>query len=269
MKTEPIHRDLSTTFVDLTALVGHLHGLQFVGRIHVEMSSYEADIEFKDSRRIHAREYDHVSGRVSHGEQALRRILIRTKEPNGRISVYSAGREAKVCTAPDVFVDDSIIVGAKQMAFGRCDTSALTFVQARSAANPMSGANDLAELKDLVLELLMNADAAFEKWLLDFAVVLENACEMVAERYPFMDPAAGDVHYTDGRLYVRDGIGVQQLANGVVAALGHILMRLQEDADLHKLRQFTLHRMKLVLSRRGALLDRLMIRRQFEKLVEV
>jgi hypothetical protein len=133
----------------------------------------------------------------------------------------------------------------------------------------MSDANDLAELKELVLEILKNADAAFAKWLLDLTGVLENACEMVAERYPYMDPAAGDVHYADGRLYVREGIGVQQLANGAVAALGHILMRLQEDGDLHRLRQFMIHRIRLVLSRRGDVLDRLMVRRQFEKLIEI
>src|SRR5215210_6521936 len=108
MKKEPIHQNLNTSFVDVGALVRYLRGLQFVGSIRIELSSYEADIVFTSSKTIIAREYDHIAGRISHGQQALQRILIRAKEPHGRIHVYKAGDGDGT-----VFIDKSIVSGAR------------------------------------------------------------------------------------------------------------------------------------------------------------
>ena len=46
----------------------YLRGLQFVGSIRIELSSYEADIIFTSTNKITAREYDHIAGRISHGD---------------------------------------------------------------------------------------------------------------------------------------------------------------------------------------------------------
>ena len=116
MERLPIHQNLSTSFVDLTALVGHLRRLQFVGSVRVELSSCDADIIFTGRDRLHALLTDHVTGSVTEGEQALRRILFRAKEPNGRIHVFNAsGRE----TYADVFIDEKIIITARKMAANR------------------------------------------------------------------------------------------------------------------------------------------------------
>lgn len=112
----PIHQNLSTSFVDLAALVKHLRRLQFVGSIRVELSSCDADIIFTGRGRLHALLNDHVTGSVTEGEPALRRILFRAKEPNGRIHVFNAsGRE----THADVFIDEKIVITARKMAANR------------------------------------------------------------------------------------------------------------------------------------------------------
>src|SRR5688572_12952467 len=116
MKKQPIHQNLNTSFVNVGALVRYLRGLQFVGSIRIELSSYEADIVFTDSKSIRAREYDHIAGRISHGEHALKRILIRAKEPNGRIHVYKAVEGYSGRDDGSVFVDKAIMTNAREMA---------------------------------------------------------------------------------------------------------------------------------------------------------
>lgn len=112
----PIHQNLSTSFVDLAALVGHLRRLQFVGSIRVELSSCDADIIFTGGNRLHALLNDHISGIVTEGDRALRRILFMAKEPNGRIHVFNAsGRE----TSGEIFIDEKIVITARKMAANR------------------------------------------------------------------------------------------------------------------------------------------------------
>src|SRR6478609_3162804 len=116
MKKQPIHQNLNTSFVNVGALVRHLRKLQFVGSIRVELSSYEADIIFTSSKTIQAREYDHIAGRISQGPQALQRILIRSKEPHGRVHVYRAVEGYAGTGDGSVFIDKTIIADAREMA---------------------------------------------------------------------------------------------------------------------------------------------------------
>src|SRR5215204_5900501 len=124
MKKQPIHQNLSTSFVNVGALVRHLRQLQFVGSIRVELSSYEADIIFTSSKTIQAREYDHIAGRIAHGEHALQRILIRCKEPHGRVHVYKAVEGYAGTDGGSVFVDKTIILDAREMAASTGGTAA-------------------------------------------------------------------------------------------------------------------------------------------------
>lgn len=264
MLSNPIHENLSTSFVNIAALVKHLNRLQFVGRVHIELSSYEADVSFRSPNRVHAREYDHISGTLCEGEKALNNILERAKEPNGRIHVYPELEQPTMPSAERVFVDEKIISGARKMAYGDCDSMAFV----AEASSEKSLARDREELKELVLELLKNAAAAFSKQRLDFEGLFRNASQLNADRYSFLDPEAGLIEFKNGRLFVSEHVSAENLANGVSAVFGHILLRLRENRELKKLYNFTIHRMRLVLGRRNPLLERLMVRRQFEKLVE-
>lgn len=265
MLSNPIHQNLSTSFVNVVALVKHLHRLQFVGRVHIEMSSYEADVAFRPANRVHAREFDLISGQICEGEPALRNILVRAKEPNGRIHVYPE-QELPIAQPKieRVFVDEAIAAGARKMAYGVCDKMAA----AAAESSERSLGRDREELKELVLELLKNADAAFARQRLDFEGLFRNASQLNADRYEFLDPETKSIEFNDGRLFVSERVSAQNLANGISSVLGYMMLRLRENRDLQKLHSFTTHRMRLVLGRRNALLERLMVRRQFEKLVE-
>lgn len=269
MDIDPIHENLNTTFVDLGSLVKHLYGLQFVGRVHIELSSYEADIVFRSKNLVHAREYDHLTGRLRDGEKALRSILLKAKEPNGRINVYREIEQIGRKPIPaKIFVDEAIVSGARRMAYGFCDTNASSVFAEQDILDLGCIDRDRYEFKQLILELLKNATAAFTKQGLDFEVLFRNACIIMADRFSFTLPDAGELQFKEERLYVAEHITAAKLANAISAILGHVLFQLRTSSEHRDLFDHTTNRMRAVLARRNSLLDRLVLRRQFEKLVD-
>ena len=95
MKNRPIHENLDTSFVNLSALIKYLRRRQFVGQVRIELSGYEADIYLTAENQLKVREYDHIAGRIAEGEEALQRILIRSREPGGIVNVYQAVAESE------------------------------------------------------------------------------------------------------------------------------------------------------------------------------
>lgn len=93
MITRPIHENLDTSFVNLSALLRYLRRREFVGKINIELSGYEAEIFLTGAGEIKAREHDRIAGRIAEGEEALQRLLIRAREPGGIINVFQAANQ--------------------------------------------------------------------------------------------------------------------------------------------------------------------------------
>jgi len=112
MKNQPIHKNLDTSFVNVSALVRYLRRRGFVGSVRVELSGYEADIFLEEGNLMRVREHDRIAGRVAEGEEALQRILIRSREPGGTVNVFQSVAEeisvekpvelAKTATVPEI-----------------------------------------------------------------------------------------------------------------------------------------------------------------------
>lgn len=168
MKKYPIHENLNTSFVDLSALIDFLTDLQFVGSIHVELSSYDADIMFTESRNVLAREYDHIAGKSTYGKNALDRILWRSKEPRGRIHVYQGGVTVTSRDLCDIFIDESIAAEARSAIGNLSDTPVASFDSALMRIIP---ACDDFDIDDDVFDL----DS--EPTLPDLPYVLRDAAE--------------------------------------------------------------------------------------------
>lgn len=88
MNNRPVHENLDTSFVNLSALVKYLRRRQFVGSVKIQLNGYTADIFLSDGNQLKVSEHDLLSGRISEGEEALQRILIRAREPGGTINVF-------------------------------------------------------------------------------------------------------------------------------------------------------------------------------------
>src|SRR5687767_3067664 len=194
MKKQPIHQNLNTSFVNVAALVRYLASLQFVGSIRIELASYEAEIVFTSSRTIQAREYDHVAGRISHGKQALEHIMVRAREPHGRINVYKFIAEGYAGRGESVFVAKSIAANARKMARGRGDSTTndagYEFI---SSGRTAENAAMLAALS----ELLQTIDKLLDQANLSFAGAFHVACESITDEYMFLRANRNALMYRD------------------------------------------------------------------------
>ncbi|MGI9055324.1 MAG: hypothetical protein ACR2F2_05920, partial [Pyrinomonadaceae bacterium] len=88
MNFRPVHQNLDTSFVNLSALIKYLRRRRFAGIVRVRLNNYEAEIHITDENQMNVREQDHLSGRIAVGEEALQRILIRSREPGGIVNVF-------------------------------------------------------------------------------------------------------------------------------------------------------------------------------------
>lgn len=98
MKNRPVHENLDTSFVNLSALIKYLRRRRFAGSIRVELTDYEADVRLTAAGELRVREHDRLAKRVSEGEEALQRLLIRAREAGGKIAVYHAAETSAALT---------------------------------------------------------------------------------------------------------------------------------------------------------------------------
>ncbi len=232
MKKQPIHQNLNTSFVNVGALVRYLRRLQFVGSIRIELSSYEADIIFNDSNSITAREYDHIAGRISHGDSALQRILIRAREPHGRIHVYKAVEGYAGHDDGSVFVDKAIIAQARELAASRGGT-----VRGEKGFEIVMNSRDSENslLLAALSEILKMIDEALAKGNLSFASAFRLACDAIAEDHPFMDSNGQALVYKDGEVRINASAETEDVVSAVFDALHPIFRRLRSEKKYSEL----------------------------------
>lgn len=242
MNGYPIHQNLSTSFVNFAALVRHLRGLQFTGTVKLELSSYEAEIIFTTRDRIQAREYDRLVGRISQGEHAFRRILVRSREPFGRIQVIRTDAVESFELIKKPFVDERIITGAR---VATVDISGLADLRAENL-----GPRRSEEVRKLAGELLGVFEDSFSRTGMSFEQAFENACQFVSEDFSFLDPEDGDVKFRSGELSFQNQPDTARLFDGLTTALKHILDRLSGVSTYTKLVIYTRHRLQAYTSQK-------------------
>ncbi len=264
MSKFPIHKNLNTSFVDMSALVRHLRNLGFVGALQLELSSYEAEIEFTAGGSINAREQDHIADRLSFGDGALQRIMIRSREPGGLINVYES---ATANSRGRIFVDKAIAAGARKMAGeqpakpveangNRMNIFAAAAAKAE-APIPKPGvpfdpeaAQNWSELLALVSEVMQTLDSTLAKGNINFADAFRNACGFVSLEYGFLDPDSDVFSYSDGYISIRQRIGTRDLVSGITAALARIMQRLGEDPYFGNVYHQAMHRLRVLANQR-------------------
>ncbi len=247
MRKEPIHQNLSTTFVNVGALVRYLRGLGFVGSIRIELASYEAEIIFMESKTVRAREYDHIAGRISHGKQALNRILVRSKEPNGRIHVYKNAEGYSAQGDGSIFVDKTIMNGARKMA-GSPGGSAGNALPKKFVLTGRKR-EDVLVLATLS-ELLREIEASLSAGKLSFADAFRVACFGIAKEFPFLLESREALVYENGEIKVRVRADTDLVTAAVFAALHPIFRRLRSELKYRELYRVVSDRLRELAAQR-------------------
>ncbi len=247
-KMNAIHENLNTSFVDLNALVRYLRSMQFIGRIHIELCAYEAEIIFTPANTIQALEHDLETGMVSKGRQAFERIIQRSRTSHGRIGVYRSPEMNQGPDRDDTFVEDSILAQAVRMARTATDRPAYHLL------DPAEG--DRLELEDLLSEILTTIDTSLAKANLNFQIAFRKACSQLVDEYPFLSPKFGAVRFVNGRVEVKTPESAEKFAEGVCLALQRVLIRLAERPSFGKVFSYTKHRVLYLLNTRKKLYER-------------
>jgi hypothetical protein len=99
-KSRPVYEKLDTAYVNLAALLRYLQRRNFIGRVHVELEGYEADVYLGATGSLDARETDRVMGREAQGEAVLQRLIVRAMEAGGLITIYEETTAATLLPRP-------------------------------------------------------------------------------------------------------------------------------------------------------------------------
>lgn len=265
MKKEPIHQNLNTSFVSVRALVRYLRGLQFVGSIRIEWSDYEADIIFTGSQTIRAREYDHIAGRISHGEHVLEHILVRAREPHGRIHVYKAVEGYAGHDDGSIFIDRSIVAGAREMATNPGGKRA-TRTHYEFVMNGQEG--ETALVLGALSDLLRTIDEVLATRQLSFAAAFGLACDAIAPNYPFMSANDRALRYKNGEIKLNGAADGSSVASAVFAALRPIFGRLRREQKYGPLLDMLKERLREISAERRSEFDRMSLMSNIEELID-
>lgn len=182
--SRPVHENLDTAYVNLAALLGYLRQREFIGRIHVELDEYDADVFLNAGEQPRVRETDHTTGRQAEGEDALQRLLVRAREPGGLVSVFEHGEDETGSEVSSTV--HSVLAEALTEDAGATDEE-----------------RDWNELLRLSGELIATVERAALSAGADFAGVFRAARLSLADDYSFLDPSAGRFDYSNGVIELR------------------------------------------------------------------
>ena len=300
MKNHPVHENLDTSFVNLSALVKYLRRRQFVGNVRIELSGYDADIDLTAENQIKAREHDRIAGRISEGEEALQRILIRAREPGGIINVYQTVKptenaEFEKKEQPVVIKEESVTgqpsqknavnAGSPVPNTASRENSAVSENLAKSGLKlpkfPFDLSNkveakakqteistfDRQTLIDLISELIGTIDKSLSAANLDFSSAFEKARLEISEDYPFLHPVSGTFSYKNGKIEMDEKISAMVFVASINEALRRILDKLGSNPKFSEVYRAATQNILALIHQRKPLYDKFSITPTLEKIV--
>lgn len=301
MKNRLIHENLDTSFVNLAALIRYLRRRQFVGNIRVELSGYEADVILTAENGLKVIEHDCIAGRISEGEDALQRLLIRAREPGGIVHVYQKIEETAAAAAAEELeplVEKKLVAAKPRSPFVEKiarppHLSGDSKVQPQIVDNALLkpkptllkvpfeldndfetkvrqstfAPSDWQTLLNLTAELLRTVDKLLVEANLDFLSAFEKARAEIADDYPFLNPAADIFSYRDGKLVVREQINVKFFAASINEILRRMLEKLGRNPKFSNIHRIITEKIRALVEERKPLYDKFSITPSLEKII--
>lgn len=296
MNNRPLYENLDTAFVNLSALIKYLRHREFIGRIRVELNSYEADIVLLEDNKIGVREHDKISGRTAEGEEVFQRLLIRSREAGGTIHVYQTIAETKepeftpqiptangnghkpveavaatppnqngsaAKPAPIAETKSEPVVHHPKFPF---DLSNRMETKARQAH---LSEQDWEILLGLTGELLGIIDRTLAEEKLDFKLAFSKARSEISADYPFLHPAAKNFEYKDGKVLMSEFVVSKLFVAGIIESLRRILDKLGSNPKFTEVYRLTTQKLLALISHRQPFYDKFSITPQLKKILGV
>jgi hypothetical protein len=281
----PLYQNLDTTFVNLWSLLRKLTQQGFVGRVHVELQDYSADILLDGSSTPLVREVDRAANTETIEQGALHRVVLRARETPGIINVFEGIAEA---TGP-------------QTSAAVSESSASLDSSAASVANAIHEAAPIETTREIKPNLVLAAPApppidtpeavyrigSYQDWPAilsvtgeliaaierginaaggDFTPLFNAARLELADDYVFLDPFAQTFRYSAGVASLKQDPGVSVFVAGLSEALRRTVNLVAVGDRARRARERIALEMLPVARRHTDVLERSGLRAQLDRI---
>jgi hypothetical protein len=291
-KSRVVYENLDTAFVNLWALLRNLSQRGFIGRVHVELKDYTADVFMTGSSTPLVHEIDRAAGTDTLEEAALHRLVLRVRETPGKITVFEGPDEAVAVSAnakPKHEADAVPNGGASDLpthyvadAYTETETDPAsgTHPAPESRSPPSRSSSDSQTLKDENDDGVSPASPAAEpideiEWSAivkasgeliggveraltgaDFAALFNSARLELADDYTFLDPMAGAFTYANSVVTLAGEMPVGAYVIGLSEALRRVVDHVATGDNARRLRERIALELFSVARKRKEILDR-------------
>jgi hypothetical protein len=226
-----VYENLDTSFVNLWGLLRYLSQRSFVGRVHVELQNYTADVFLTGTNTPLVHEVDAESGSDVVEEAALHRLVLRVRESPGSISVYEGSDEA-IAAAPATIASTT----------ADDETEVLTVASSSAPLppdQPSQPANE-AEWNEIVRaggELIAGIERAATSAGADFASLFRESRIGLADEYAFLDPASDRLQYENSLVTLNGELPANRYVLGLTEALRRVVDQIATGDRARRIRE--------------------------------
>ena len=282
-KSRVIYENLDTTFVNLWALLRNLSQRGFIGRVHVELKDYTADVFMTGSSTPLVHEIDRAAGTDTLEEAALHRLVLRVRETAGTITVFegpdesvavsanaqpkneaSAARKSEANDLPkhyraEAHTETEIEPASERKFPPSSDLPTLTDGNddELSPAGPAAEPIDEIEWGAIVKasgELIGGVERALTG--ADFASLFKAARLELADDYTFLDPMTSEFSYANSVVTLTSAASDGSYVIGISEALRRVVDRVATGDYARRVRERVALELFSVVRKRREILDR-------------
>jgi hypothetical protein len=216
---------LDTSYVNFGALIRYLRERNFVGRVHVALDQYEADVVLDGSESATVRESDHSAGSDERDDAGLARLLVRASGPGGLITVYESSEE----TAEDKM--------ASTVEEGQTSAQRLSAEIGADTVGPFVEDVDWDNLLRCSGELIAAVERAVQTTGEDFADYFRLIRVELGDDYPFLDPTLGGFEYSDSAVRLRGQPAASTYVSSLTECLRRVVNKVAADKQGTRFRE--------------------------------
>ena len=237
-----LYENLDTSFVNLWGLLRYLSQQSFIGRVHVELSDYSADVFLNGSDNPLVHEVDRAAGTDVTEAAALHRLVLRVRESSGKITVYEGADEA---VAPAAAASEGALAerGAAATPESMCSSAgkddgelAPETTVVRESPPPVAP-SDSKETIRLGGELIGAVERATIALAADFSTLFREARVGLGDDYTFLDPVTGSLRFENSALTMSGADIPDGFVVGISEALRCVVDRLATGERARRTRE--------------------------------
>lgn len=279
-----LYENLDTSFVNLWALLRYLIQRGIVGRVHVQLEDYTADVFLTGSSTPMVHEIDHATGRESLEEAALHRLVVRAREPGGAITVYEGADEAQagsISTTPMALTTEAAQPSARPYAPTApitqsslptepsapvLESAGSRILAAFARESAQKGGGDWADLVEISGQLIAAVEHAATDVGADFASIFKTVQLELADDYTFLDPSMNRFAYANSSVKITAKPGAGPYVAAISESLRRVVDKIANGERAGRIRERVALDLAMLARKRSEALTRFNLDMQLDRI---